>query len=72
MITEMVNKQFSHLMIMGDFNYPGIDWEKLVSSGSVMEQEFLDTCTAVIASYGNMSHNQPGTEHYSLQTSWTL
>jgi exonuclease III len=43
MITEMVNEQSSHLMIMGDFNYPGIDWEKAVSSGSAVEQGFLDT-----------------------------
>jgi Endonuclease-reverse transcriptase len=55
MITEMVNKQFSHLMIMGDFNLSGIDWGKLVAtSGTAMEQGFLDTyndCFLLVACY---------------------
>jgi len=35
----MVNKYFSHLKIMEDFNYPAFDWENSVSSGSAMEQD---------------------------------
>ena len=33
MITEMLEKKHSHVMILGDFNYPDINWE-------------LETCVA--------------------------
>jgi len=32
----------SHVLIFGDFNYPGIDWDTQTSVASVNEQEFLD------------------------------
>ena len=32
LIQEASNKQFSHILIMGDFNYPNIDWENCNSN----------------------------------------
>ena len=31
------NKHFSHILIMGDFNYPNIDWENYNSNGDSTE-----------------------------------
>jgi hypothetical protein len=31
------NKHFSHIFIMGDFNYPNIDWENCNSNGDSTE-----------------------------------
>jgi hypothetical protein len=28
LISEATNKGYSHILIMGDFNYPEIDWER--------------------------------------------
>ena len=33
----------SHLMIMGDLNYPGIEWSTMRSTGSMQESEFLES-----------------------------
>jgi Endonuclease-reverse transcriptase len=41
-IREIVNKSSSHVMIMGDFNYPGIDWSMKSTVSTVQEQEFLE------------------------------
>lgn len=43
MISEMVNKKTSHILIMGDFNFPGIDWHLLTSNGPATEQLFLES-----------------------------
>jgi len=69
MIATTVNKHFSNLMIMGDFNYPCMQ----VLSGKIPyplgqrwnKDSWLHTETA---SYASMSHNQPDTEPYRLQT----
>jgi len=42
MISEAVGKKTSHVLIMGDFNFPGIDWNSLTSSASSQEQLFLE------------------------------
>lgn len=42
MLTEMVQRKPSHLLIMGDFNLPGIDWEQQATGGSQLEQMFLE------------------------------
>jgi hypothetical protein len=34
LISEATNKGYSHILIMGDFNYPDIDWEKFDFSDS--------------------------------------
>ena len=39
-ITEMVQRRPSHLLIMGDFNFPGINWEEQSSVGSCPEHVF--------------------------------
>lgn len=41
-ITEMVQRRPSHLLIMGDFNFPGINWEEQSSVGSCQEHMFLE------------------------------
>ena len=33
LLVETSNKGFTHLLIMGDFNYPDIDWENYNSRG---------------------------------------
>ena len=43
MVTEVVNMKPSHLMIMGDLNYPGIEWSTMMSTGSMQECEFLES-----------------------------
>ena len=43
MITEIVDRKFSHLLITGDFNYPGIDWSSQRSEKSWQEQTFLES-----------------------------
>ena len=42
MIANIVNMKASHLMIMGDFNYPGIDWIMQTSTGAAQEDFFLE------------------------------
>ena len=37
LIQEASNKHFSHILIMGDFNYPNIDWENCNSNGDSTE-----------------------------------
>ena len=42
-LTEITNsKSYSHILICGDFNYPGINWEKETST-SKREKEFIET-----------------------------
>jgi Reverse transcriptase (RNA-dependent DNA polymerase)/Endonuclease-reverse transcriptase len=41
MISEAANRETTHLCIMGDFNYPGIDWETGTASGSEQERVFV-------------------------------
>ena len=42
-LTEITNrKSFSHILICGDFNYPGINWEKETSTNK-KEKEFIET-----------------------------
>jgi ribosome biogenesis protein Nip4 len=42
MLTAKVSRNSSHLLLMGDFNLPGINWELQLSLDSDLEQEFLD------------------------------
>ena len=35
-------KNYTHLLIMGDFNYPDIDWENW-SSNDITSQKFIET-----------------------------
>ena len=42
-ISEIVSRNPSHLLVMGDFNYPGIDWNNELSERSQQEQEFLSS-----------------------------
>ena len=42
MMSEAVSRKNSHLLVMGDY-YPGIDWTSMTASGSVQEQEFMDS-----------------------------
>jgi hypothetical protein len=37
LIQEASNTHFSHILIMGDFNYPNIDWENCNSNGDSTE-----------------------------------
>ena len=39
MMNEAVSIKASHLLVMGDYNNPGIDWTSLTASGSAQEQE---------------------------------
>ena len=43
--TEMVNLKHSHVMIMGDFNYPDINWDTSTSDSAEdsPSQNFLST-----------------------------
>ena len=34
LISEATNKGYSHILIMGDFNYPDIDWENWNTKGN--------------------------------------
>jgi endonuclease/exonuclease/phosphatase family metal-dependent hydrolase len=40
-IKDIVNRKSSHLLMMGDFNYPGIDWDLEITEGSQDEENFL-------------------------------
>ena len=40
-LTEAVHMKTSHVLIFGDFNYTGIDWDTQTSVASVNEQECL-------------------------------
>lgn len=42
MITAAVNLGSSHILIMGDLNYPGIDWDLLTTNGNQQEYEFIE------------------------------
>ena len=42
LINGICNKGFSHMLLVGDFNYPDADWEKL-SAVSTVAQTFIDT-----------------------------
>jgi len=42
-ITDVVNDKPSHLLIMGDFNFPGINWQTQTSEGSAQEQFYLSS-----------------------------
>ena len=45
MITEAVNTQHSHLLLLGDFNYPAINWDNwctLSSSSVSVEYKFIE------------------------------
>lgn len=41
-IAEVVSSKPTHLLIMGDFNYPSIDWDSQTSEGTLEERRFLD------------------------------
>ncbi|VDI14274.1 Hypothetical predicted protein [Mytilus galloprovincialis] len=46
LISEATQKGFSHILIMGDFNYPAIDWEIWNTKGdneNSIENRFLDS-----------------------------
>lgn len=43
MIQNAVDLKTSHLLIMGDLNLPGIDWNLQTSSGSLQERSFLNS-----------------------------
>ena len=42
---EISNKQYSHILIMGDFNYPGINWTNLTTETDIgdSQYEFIET-----------------------------
>jgi len=42
MISEVVNRNSSQVLIMDDFNHPGIDWSMQTSTGSTQEQIFIE------------------------------
>lgn len=43
LINEAVNMDNAHLLLMGDFNYPNIDWDLLLVKGEQSEeQKFMD------------------------------
>ena len=45
LISEATSKGHTHLLLMGDFNYPGIDWDKWITSGDrtdSKEYKFLE------------------------------
>ena len=42
MIAEAVSMRSSHLLIMGDMNFPGIDWSVQTSNGTLQEQHFIE------------------------------
>jgi hypothetical protein len=43
LLVEASNKGFTHILIIGDFNYPEIDWENYNSRGDKTEYKFVDT-----------------------------
>jgi endonuclease/exonuclease/phosphatase family metal-dependent hydrolase len=46
LISETINKGYSHILIMGDFNYPDIDWENWNTKGdntNSHEYKFVET-----------------------------
>ena len=46
LISEATNKGYSHILIMGDFNYPDIDWENWNTKGdntNSHEYKFVET-----------------------------
>ena len=42
MIGEITRMQHTELLIIGDFNYPGIDWSLETSNGTGQEHEFME------------------------------
>lgn len=43
LLTEAASKKYTHHLIMGDFNYPNINWElSTTKGGNTEEQKFLD------------------------------
>lgn len=46
LLTEAIKKGFSHILIMGDFNYPEINWESWNTKSDItenIENKFIDT-----------------------------
>ena len=43
LMNEVLQSHPPYLLLVGDFNYPGIDWLNEGFSGNVYEQEFYDT-----------------------------
>jgi exonuclease III len=42
-----MDKEYSHILIMGDFNYPKINWKQWTSSGVKDAEAFLETVTYI-------------------------
>jgi hypothetical protein len=55
LISEATSKGYSHILIMGDFNYPDIDWENWNTKGNNTnshEYKFVETiqeCVSVVS-----------------------
>ena len=39
---SQMDKEYSHILIMGDFNYPKINWKQWTSSGDKDAEAFLE------------------------------
>jgi hypothetical protein len=42
LLTEVADKKPTHLFLMEDFNFPGINWDTQTTEGPVHEQDFLE------------------------------
>jgi len=42
LLTEIADKKSTHLLVMGDFNFPGINWNTQISEGPTHEQDFQE------------------------------
>ena len=69
-IAETVQKKFSHTLIMGNFNFPRIDWDLLTTNGGLHEQDFIENFNEwYIGTTGSTPSGLLDTGHSKQQTS---
>ena len=63
LVRGLPQRKYTHLLMMGDFNYPGIDWSSY-STNNADAQEFLDSCQdsylyqhILLPTRGRLGHN---------------
>ena len=42
LLTELADKKSTHFLLMGDFNFPDINWNRQISKGPTHERDFLE------------------------------
>jgi hypothetical protein len=42
-VSKWAIKKFSHIMVMGDFNFPKIDWKNWLTKGDKISENFVES-----------------------------